>query len=118
MNADHGSIELGAFADPVHDAAVCFAFAGSGAASDISPAAGFTETAEADNPGQNLIMSDFLWVGEHTSCDADFLHESRGRVLAVPRRRAPGHQHLARAAPRSFSPDRRARTRQPARPCP
>jgi hypothetical protein len=75
-NAASGSIELQPFADPVHDAAVCFALAGSGAASDIAPAHGFTETAEADNPGQNLIISDFWWVGDHTSCDADFLHES------------------------------------------
>jgi hypothetical protein len=77
-NAAEGSIQLQPFEDPVNNAAVCFALAGSGAASDIVPADGFAETAEAQNPGPSLILSTFWRVGEGTSCDADFLQESSG----------------------------------------
>jgi hypothetical protein len=75
-NASNGSIALEPFADPVNDATVCFALAGSGAASDIVPEPGFTETAEVETPGANLIVSVFWKVGEDTSCDAEFQHET------------------------------------------
>jgi hypothetical protein len=75
-NADAGAVGLEPFADPENNATVCFALAGSGAASDISPIDGFVETAEADNPGQNLIISDFWKRGDAATCAADFLHES------------------------------------------
>jgi hypothetical protein len=73
QNASSGSISLQPFADPLNDATVCFALAGSGHASDIAPADGFSETAEAQNPGPSLIISVF-WKRGEGSCDADFLH--------------------------------------------
>jgi hypothetical protein len=80
-NATDGSLQLQPFEDPVNNAAVCFALAGSGAASDIVPTDGFVETAEAENPGSNLIISDFWKVGEDTTCDAEFQHESGAKEI-------------------------------------
>jgi hypothetical protein len=80
-NAADGSIQLQPFEDPVNNAAVCFALAGSGAASDIVPTDGFVETAEAENPGANLIISDFWKVGEDTSCDAEFQQDSGAKEI-------------------------------------
>jgi hypothetical protein len=80
-NAEGGSIQLQPFEDPVNNAAVCFALAGSGAASDIVPIDGFVETAEAENPGANLIISDFWKLGEDTSCDAEFQHDSGAKEI-------------------------------------
>jgi hypothetical protein len=80
-NATGGSIQLQPFEDPVNNAAVCFALAGSGAASDIVPTDGFVETAEAENPGANLIISDFWKVGEDSTCDAEFQHESGAKEI-------------------------------------
>jgi hypothetical protein len=81
QNATGGVIELASFADPVNNVAVCFALAGSGAASDISPTDGFTETAEANNPGQNLIIDNFWKRGEDTTCDAEFLRDTGAKEI-------------------------------------
>jgi hypothetical protein len=75
-NAGDGAIQLQPFSDPEHNAAVCFAFIGSGAAAGIFPADGFVETAEAAGKGQDRIISDFWKLGEDTSCAAEFLNDS------------------------------------------
>lgn len=76
QNAAEGAIELQPFSDPDHNATVCFALAGSGAATGIDPTDGFVETGEAASKGQNLIIDNFWKVGESTTCPADFVDSS------------------------------------------
>lgn len=80
-NDTGGSIELSPFEDPVDDVVVAFALAGSGAASDIVPEDGYTETAEAENPGANLIISNFWRRGEDTSPSAVFEQDSGSKQI-------------------------------------
>jgi hypothetical protein len=71
-NADHGAIALEPFEDRARDATVVFALAGSGAATDIVPEDGMTETAEAETAGANLLIDTFWKAGEDTSPSATF----------------------------------------------
>jgi hypothetical protein len=71
-NADHGAIALNAFEDAARNAAVVFALAGSGAATDIVPEDGMTETAEVETAGANLLIDTFWRGGEETSPSATF----------------------------------------------
>jgi hypothetical protein len=76
LNAGEGAIQLQPFSDPENNAAVCFAFIGSGAAAGIFPADGFVETGEAASKGQDRIISDFWQRGQNTTCAAEFLNDS------------------------------------------
>lgn len=58
MNATEGTIALAPLEHPA-DAVVCFALAGSGAATDIVPETGYTKTAQAETKGANLIIATF-----------------------------------------------------------
>jgi len=71
-NADNGTITLGSFEDPERNAAVGFAMAGSGRATDIVPEDGMTETAETETPGSNLLIDTFWRGGEDTALAATF----------------------------------------------
>lgn len=75
-NADNGSIQLKPFEDPARNAAVVFALAGSGRATDIEPEGGMRETAEAEIGASSLIIDTFWKVGEDTSPAATFVDEA------------------------------------------
>jgi hypothetical protein len=71
-NAESGTIALGSFEDPERNAAVGFAMAGSGRATDIVPEDGMVETAEIETPGSNLLIDTFWRRGEDTALAATF----------------------------------------------
>jgi hypothetical protein len=75
-NADKGAITLEPFEDPVRNATVVFALAGSGTATDIEPEAGMRETAEAEVGASSLIIDTFWTIGEDVSPGATFAEES------------------------------------------
>ena len=74
-NADKGIIALEPFQDPLRNATVVFALAGSGTATDIEPERGMRETAEAEVGASSLIIDTFWKIGEDTSPAATFLDE-------------------------------------------
>jgi hypothetical protein len=76
QNATKGAIPLKPFEDPVRNAAVVFALAGSGTATDIAPERGMRETGEAEAHGSSLIIDTFWGVGEDTSPAATFISEA------------------------------------------
>jgi hypothetical protein len=80
-NADHGIIPLEPFEDPHRNAAVVFALAGSGTATDIEPERGMRETAEAEVGASSLIIDTFWKIGEDRSPAATFVDEAGQPVV-------------------------------------
>jgi hypothetical protein len=78
-NASSGAIGLAPFESPLN-AAVGFALCGSGAATNIVPEPGYTETAESETPGSSLLIDTFFRVGEDTSVQAEFRRDSDGTL--------------------------------------
>ena len=76
QNADNGGISLQPLEDPVRNAVVGFALAGSGTATDIAPQGGMIETGEAEVQGSSLIIDTFWKVGDETSVAATFLDDA------------------------------------------
>lgn len=74
-NAESGVIPLNPFEDP-RNAMVGFALAGSGAATDIVPGRGMTETAETEVQGSSLLIDTFWRIGEDTTVEATFVDEA------------------------------------------
>jgi hypothetical protein len=77
-NADRGAIELPVPAAQ-NDAVFLFGLAGSGAADDIVPARGMTETGQAESAGANLIIENSWGVGPHDPLRATFVNDTSGK---------------------------------------